>query len=316
MSTAPSSRILLAGGSSAGLVRTTNQDSLFVELTPQGALALVADGMGGHVSGELASQKARDALVQTLSRSQKHPPLALARAVQRANLEIFDHADAHPENHGMGTTLTLVLIDDQLAVVGHVGDSRAYLIRDGSITQLTHDHSWVADRVRQGLLNEDEAKQHGWRNVITNALGTGPSVRLELSALVLRPGDRLLVCSDGLTLLLPDDLILQTVLNAAPEDAVAELLRRADERGSPDNVTAALLVAEEVAVRPKAYTLPAEMPVTVVLDEDAEALGAVEAAFPYRGRSAKLRRHPLFPYRWWLLGCVSLLVLFAFFSLR
>ena len=119
-----SSRILLAGGSSAGLVRTTNQDSLFVELTPQGALALVADGMGGHVSGELASQKARDILAQTLTRNQKHPPLALARAVQRANLEIFDHADAHPETRGMGTTLTLVLIDDQLAVVGHVGDSR------------------------------------------------------------------------------------------------------------------------------------------------------------------------------------------------
>ncbi len=216
----------------------------------------------------------------------------------------------------MGTTLTLVLIDDQLALIGHVGDSRAYLIRDGSITQLTHDHSWVADRVRQGLLSEDEAKQHGWRNVITNALGTAPIVRLELSALVLRACDRLLVCSDGLTLLLPDDLILQVVANAAPEDAVAELLRRADERGSPDNVTAALLVAEEVTVRPKAYTLPRELPVTVVLGEDAEALGAVEAAFPYRGRSAKLRRHPLFPYRWWLLGCVSLLALFVLFGLR
>lgn len=315
MSTLPS-RILLAGDSSAGLVRTTNQDSFFVGLTPQGALALVADGMGGHVSGELASQKARDALAQTLSRSQQHPLLALAKAVQRANLDIFDHADAHPENRGMGTTLTLVLIDDQLALVGHVGDSRAYLIRDGKIAQLTRDHSWVADRVRQGLLSEDEAKQHGWRNVITNALGTGPSVRLELSALVLRPGDRLLVCSDGLTLLLPDDLILKVVLSAAPEDAVAELLRRADERGSPDNVTAALLVIEEVVARPKAYTLPSVTPVTVVLGEDTEALGAVEAAFPYRGRTAKLRRHQLFPYRWWLLGCVFLLLLFILFGLR
>jgi len=316
MSAASPPRILLAGDSSAGLVRATNQDSLFVGPTPQGALILVADGMGGHVSGEIASQKARDTLVQALCRSQKHPPLALARAVQRANLAIFDHAEAHPENRGMGTTLTLVLVDDQLALVGHVGDSRAYLVRGGKITQLTRDHSWVADRVRQGLLSEGEAKQHGWRNVITNALGTGPQVRLELSALVVRPGDRLLVCSDGLTLLLPDDLIMQVVASAPPEDAVAELLRRADERGSPDNVTAALLAVEEVTVRPKAYTLPAELPVSVTLGVANEGLGEVEAAFPSRGRSARWRRHPLFPYRWWLLGCLALVLLFLFFGLR
>ncbi len=316
MNPASTSRIVLAGASTPGMVRTANQDSFFVGLTPQGALALVADGMGGHVSGELASQKARDALVGALSRGHDHPPLALAKAVQRANLDIFDYAEAHPESRGMGTTLTLVLVDDQLALVGHVGDSRAYLVREGAITQLTRDHSWVADRVRQGLLNEGEAKRHQWRNIITNALGTGVSVRLELSALALHPGDRLLVCSDGLSLLLPDDLLLQITRAAPPEDAVAELLRRANERGGPDNVTAVLLAVNEVVARPKAYTLPSEMPVSVTLGEDAEGLGAVEAAFQYGGRSAKLRRHPLFPYRWWLLGCVYLFMLFLFFGLR
>jgi serine/threonine protein phosphatase PrpC len=311
----PSERILMAAESSAGLVRAANQDSVFVGPTKRGALALVADGMGGHVSGELASRKARGALVRALGKSRHHPPLALAQAVQRANLDIYDHAAVHPENRGMGTTLTLVLVDDQLALIGHVGDSRAYLIRGGAITQLTHDHSWVADRVRQGLLSESEAKQHGWRNVITNVLGTGPQVRLELSALTLQAGDRLLVCSDGLTLLLPDALILQIAQRGPPAEVVAELLRRADERGSPDNVTAALLLVTEVEARPKAYALPSETPVSVTLGDGAAGLSEVEAAFPYRGRAAWLRRHPLYPYRFWLLGCLGLLLLFLLFTL-
>jgi PPM family protein phosphatase len=314
--TAVSERVLAAGDSSAGQVRAANQDSFFVGLTAQGALALVADGMGGHASGELASRRARDTLVQALGRAQKHPPLALARAVQGANLAIFDAAAARPEHQGMGTTLTALLLDDHLALIGHVGDSRAYLVRGGEIRQLTRDHSWVADRVRQGLLSEREAKQHGWRNVITNALGTEAQVRLELSALSVQAGDRLLLCSDGLTLLLPDALISQIVQHAPPEEAVAELLRRADERGSPDNVTAALLLVRTAPARPKAYTLPAEMPVSVTLGDAADGLSEVEQAFPYRGRSAWLRRHPLFPYRFWLLGCLGLLLLALFFGLR
>ena len=310
----PPPRLTLAGDSSPGTVREANQDNFFLDTTPHGALALVADGMGGHVSGELASRKARDILAHALKTGSKYPPLTIAQAVQRANLDIFDHAAAHPADHGMGTTLTLVLIDDHLALVGHVGDSRAYLIRDGEITQLTRDHSWVADRVRQGLLSGDEARRHQWRNIITNSLGTQPSVRLELSALTLQPGDRILLCSDGLSLLLPDDLLLQIVEQTLPEEAAQELIRRADERGSPDNVTALVLEVGEVAPRPKAYTLPPEMPVSVTLGEGAEGLAEVEAAFVYQGRSARLRRHPVWPYRWWLLGCVSLVLLFVFFS--
>jgi serine/threonine protein phosphatase PrpC len=312
----PTSPIVCASASSTGQVQKTNQDSFFVGLTPQGALALVADGMGGHKSGELASQKARDILIQALAKAQRHPPLALARAVQQANLEIFDYAEAHPESRGMGTTLTAVLLDDHLALIGHVGDSRAYLIRGGRIEQLTRDHSWVADRVRQGLLSDAEAKQHQWRNIITNAVGTKPEVRLELSAIVLQPGDRLLLCSDGLSLLLADALLLQIVQNTPPEEAVAELVRRADERGSPDNVTAALLMVGNVEARPKAYTMPNELPVSVNLGEGHEGLAKLETAFPYRGRLARVRRHPLYPYRWWLLGCLYLLGLFFYFGLR
>lgn len=311
-----SSRIVCASASSAGQVQQDNQDSVFVGLTPRGALALVADGMGGHKSGELASQKARDIVVQALARAQKHPPLAVARAVQQANLDILDYAEAHPESQGMGTTLTLVLLDDHLALVGHVGDSRAYLIRGGKIRQLTHDHSWVAERVRQGLLSDAEARQHQWRNIITNAVGTKPVVKLELNALTVQPGDRLLVCSDGLSLVLPDELLLQIVQSLPPEEAANDLVRRADERGAPDNVTAAVLAISTIEAYPKAYTLPEELPVLVEIGEGSEGLSKVEAAFPYRGRFAKLRRHPLYPYRWWLLGCLYLLAMFFFFGLR
>ena len=309
-------RIVLSGDSSPGMVRGTNQDSFFLSATPQGALALVADGMGGHVSGELASRKAKDALVQALKSGSKYPPLAMAQAVGRANLDIFDYAAAHPEDHGMGTTLTVAVIDDHIAVIGHVGDSRAYLIRDGAITQLTRDHSWVADRVRQGLLNQGEARQHQWRNIITNSVGTQPEVRLELSAFTLQPGDKLLLCTDGLTLLLPDDVILQVLEQTSPEEAVHELVRRADERGSPDNVTALVLDIKEVVAQPKVYALPAELPVSVTLGEGAEGLSTVEKAFSYQSRSAWLRRHPFWPYRWWLLGCLLLVLLFALFSFR
>lgn len=307
---------MLAGASHAGTVREANQDSFFLDLTPNGALALVADGMGGHVSGELASQKARDALAGALRSGHRYPPLAVAEAVQRANLEIFDHAEANPADRGMGTTLTLVLIDDHLALVGHVGDSRAYLVRDGTIRQLTQDHSWVADRVRQGLLSGDEAKRHGWRNLITNSLGTQNSVRLELSALTLRAGDRLLLCSDGLTLLLSDEVLLEVVAENTPDDAADDLIRRANERGSPDNVTALVVLVREAEVRPKLYTLPAELPVSVELGEDDRGLMAVEDAFPYRGRSARLRRHPLWPYRYWVVGYALLIALFIVFSWR
>ncbi len=316
MSTPPAPRLVLAGTTHAGSVREANQDSFFVNLTPNGALALVADGMGGHVSGELASQKARDVLSGALRGGHKYPPLAVAEAVQRANLEIFDHAETHPADRGMGTTLTLVFIDDHLALVGHVGDSRAYLVRDGAIRQLTQDHSWVADRVRQGLLNDDEAKRHGWRNIITNSLGTQASVRLELTALTLRAEDRLLLCSDGLTLLLSDEVLLEVISQNPPEEAVHDLVRRANERGSPDNVTALVIAVRDAEVRSKLYALPDDLPVSVELGEDDKGLLAVEEAFPYRGRSARLRRHPLWPYRYWVIGYALLIALFIVFGLR
>ena len=130
-----------------------------------------------------------------------------------------------------------------------MGDSRAYLLRDGQLRQLTLDHSWVADRVRQGILSEEEARQHRWRNVITNTLGSSPQVKLDLLHFKVQPGDTLLVCSDGVSMLLDEKRIAQVVTGADPEAATTALIAEANERGAPDNLTATVLRVDEVAFR-------------------------------------------------------------------
>ena len=309
-------RIHFAGQSEAGEVRKVNQDTYFVDTTPQGVLGIVADGMGGHQSGEVASQTAVEVLSRALKKAHAHPPAAIARAVQDANLKIYDYATEHPESRGMGTTLTTLLIDDQIGLVGHVGDSRAYLVRNGDIHQLTQDHSWVADRVRQGLLSEEEARHHRWRNIITNALGSTPEFKLDIFHFEVRSGDTLMLCSDGITTLLPDEVILQILGEHAPEDAAAKLIESANERGSPDNVTAVVLFAETVEPKPKRYDLPKEEASSVDIGETMSGIYKVEEAYPSRRRLDKLRRQNWYPYRVWILGCIYLFVLFLYFSLR
>jgi protein phosphatase len=307
-----------AGHSEAGRVRTVNQDSFFVGPIPgKGYLAVVADGMGGHQTGEVASGKAVETLESELGRSRAQPPAAIARAVQAANLAIYDYAYSNPEHRGMGTTLTTIFIDDQVGLVGHVGDSRAYLIRDDEIRQLTHDHSWVADRVRQGLLTEDEAKRHRWRNVITNALGATATFKLDLLHFELHRGDRLLLCSDGVSMLLSEVMMMQIVQENGPEAAAQQLVAEANDRGSPDNITAVVIEVEELEVRPKRYTLPPHYaePASVDISETMSGIRKIEEDFPARTLLSRMRRQPWYPYRMWILGSAYLLVLFLIFSL-
>lgn len=306
------------GASEAGGVRAVNQDSFFVGVVRgKGPLALVADGMGGHRTGEVASQKAVQVISREFGRARVHPPAAIAKAVEAANLEIYDYAMQNPENRGMGTTLTLVYLDDQVGLVGHVGDSRAYLIREDGIKQLTQDHSWVAERVRQGLLSEDEARRHRWRNVITNALGASPEIDLDLLSFEVRPGDRVLLCSDGVSMLLADELLARAVGSAEPKEAVEALLKEANERGSPDNITAVVLLVESVEEHKKNY-LPSgdHAPASIRLGSGVSVMSSVEEAFPLKGALSKLRRHPWYPQRYWLGCCFLLLGLIFFFILR
>lgn len=309
-------RVLSAGVTHPGRVRSLNQDFYFVgELPGRGHLAVVADGMGGHTAGEVASRRAVETMVDSLRRSRSQPPVALARAAQAANVEVYNYALENPQNKGMGTTLTAVLIDDQVGLVGHVGDSRAYLIRGGAVTRLTVDHSWVADRVRQGLLSEEEAKRHRWRNVITNAIGATPTFRLDVLYFDVQPGDLVVVVSDGVSMLVDEARMAQIVTESAPEEAVDALLDEANERGAPDNLTAVVLRVEDVAVRPKAYDLPgtpleAE---SVDIGETLSGIRRVEDGYPSNGPLQRLKRHPWYPYRFWILGSAYLAVLLVLF---
>jgi len=313
---APVTRVASAGATDPGRVRSLNQDFFFVGDVPgRGHLAVVADGMGGHTAGEIASRRAVETMVESLRRSRVQPPVALARAAQAANVEVYNYALENPQHKGMGTTLTAVLIDDQVGLVGHVGDSRAYLIRNGGVTRLTSDHSWVADRVRQGLLSEEEAKRHRWRNVITNAIGATPTFRLDVLYFNVLPGDMVVVVSDGVSMLLDEKRIAQVVTGADPEAATTALIAEANERGAPDNLTATVLRVDEVAFRPKQYDLPgtpleAE---SVDIGETLSGIRRVEDGFPSNGPLQRLRRHPWYPYRFWILGSAYLIVLLALF---
>ncbi len=314
-------RVRLAGDSRPGRVRTVNQDAVVAGEVADRPLLLVADGMGGHSTGEVASARAADAIQRELHRSRAHPPAALARAMQVANAEVLELARSDPRHRGMGTTLTAVLIDDAVGLVAHVGDSRAYLLRDDRLRVLTEDHSWVAERVKQGLLSEDEARRHRWRNVITNALGATDAFRLDLAHVLLRAGDRLLLVSDGVSALLSERLLRDLLAQGDPEEVVVRLLDAADERGSPDNVSAVVAVVDEVHASPRRYELPPELPEELPNETDwaiemRQTMGGVreiEDRYPGRGPMRWLKRQAWYPYRLWILASAYLAFLLVLF---
>lgn len=238
-----------AGASDPGRVRSLNQDAYHVgRVGAHCQLGVVADGMGGHISGELASRRAVEVLVETLQASRANPPVALARAAQAANVEVYNHAALHPEHKGMGTTLTAVLIDDQVGLVGHVGDSRAYLLRGSTLTQITKDHSYVQEQVDAGRLSPEEARVHPYANVITRCVGSNGDVVPDLYIGTLEADDLLLLASDGLTGMMEDE-DLQALLEegGSLEDQVDRLIAEANRRGGLDNITVILVSIAEVS---------------------------------------------------------------------
>ena len=310
--------IHFAGSTDAGLVRNNNQDAYFIDKLPQGLLAIVADGMGGHKDGEIASGMAIEVILKSFEDDYERPPIIMGQAIQAANLEIYDYSNEVAGSQGMGTTLTTLFLDDQIGFIGHVGDSRAYLIRDGSIKQLTRDHSWVADRVRQGILTEFEAKTHHWRNVITNALGATQEVELDLFHLFVENGDKLLLCSDGISTLFSSEEIAEIVINNNPKEATEKLMLQANELGSPDNITALVIHLETVNFKNKSYHLSQEerKPRAIKLDETQGGILEIEEMYPLRGFLATLQNQSWYPFRYWLLACLGLFLLFIVFSIR
>jgi protein phosphatase len=248
-------RVEFSALTDTGIKRTNNEDSFLVMESKN--LYAVADGMGGHSSGEIASKIAVETISDFFRNSEISEdstwPYAyddnisfegnkLKTAVAVANEKIQEYASEHPESRGMGTTVVAVLVLDSRLILCHVGDSRCYLLRDGKLSLVTSDHSWVNEQVKLGFLTEEEAQKHPFRNVITKALGTKGEATAEINETEGRSGDLLLLCTDGLNSMIPDSEIAKIVSKDTGLDEKARsLIDAANNAGGEDNITLVLL---------------------------------------------------------------------------
>jgi PPM family protein phosphatase len=244
----------IAYRSDVGLVRSENQDYALVShaeaaVAERGRLLVVADGMGGHRGGATASRLAATTIETKFLHGDEANDVraALRKAFEQANATIFQEAQINPDLRGMGTTTSAVVVRDGQAYVAHVGDSRVYLVHEGSIRQLTDDHSLVASMVREGLLTTTEAEVHPRRNVLQRSMGVSEVVEVDvLPPVDVAYGDTFILCSDGLHGLVREPEI-EEIAKLSVEDAVREYIRRALERGAPDNVTVVVARVEEAS---------------------------------------------------------------------
>ena len=230
-------------GSDLGRQRQGNEDNYFV----RAPLFVVADGMGGAQSGEVASEMAVEAFDGGLPDGDS-PAAGLVRIIETANQRIHERSLAETQRKGMGTTVTAAYVGTDSVTVAHVGDSRCYLVRDGDMTRLTHDHSLVAELVRNNKLTEEQAETHPQRSVITRALGPEPSVQVDVEEFEARAGDLFMVCSDGLTSMVREDKLkpLLTAYDGPLAGLGPDLIAAANEAGGRDNITVILFRLDEV----------------------------------------------------------------------
>jgi PPM family protein phosphatase len=249
-------RITSAAVSHPGLRREDNEDSYCVR--PDLGLFLVADGMGGHAAGEVASKLAVDTIEAFLADTKTadvnrtwpfpfDPSLTLDEnrlkaAFRLANRRIAEAMDGHEELRGMATTAAALLFGRDRPSVAHVGDSRIYVWRDGHLQQITEDHSWVSEQVRAGIMTEADARRHPWRNVVTRALAGGDDPEVDVAVVPVEQGDRFLICSDGLSSVVTKDTIEHHLAsNQSLERTCQALIAAANDAGGPDNITVAML---------------------------------------------------------------------------
>ena len=242
--------------SDIGCVRDSNEDAIGscrpvddAERERAGVLLVVADGMGGHSAGEVASRLAVETVIENYALDNGDPQAALARSIRLANRAIHDAAKTDRGRAGMGTTCTALVVRQGWAYCSHVGDSRLYLVRDGAALQMTEDHSAVYDLVKRGVIDREAARAHPDRNVIVRALGSRPDVDVSTWAqpLYVRSGDRFLISSDGLHDLVSDEEIAGIVLESAPDEACRRLIEVARGRGGHDNISAGILAVSSEA---------------------------------------------------------------------
>lgn len=238
-----------AGKSDIGLVRKQNEDDFFID--PSVRLLVVADGMGGHAAGRVASKMATN-FIKRYFKKKVYKPLRptpneasfsektrhLAAAIQTANRAVYDAAQKMSGLKGMGTTVAAAQIDGNRMSIAHIGDSRIYLIRAGNIEQLTDDHSVVYEQVQRELMTKEEAQKSEFKNILTRALGIGAQAEIDLSEMTVSVGDKLVLCTDGLSNMIDDETML-TVVNGAPNPALAcnQLVSMANANGGKDNIT-------------------------------------------------------------------------------
>lgn len=310
-----------AARSDVGSVREHNEDSYLVK-TP---LFVVADGMGGHEAGEVASRIAVTTMEAQAPKSTS--PEALAAAVLKANDAVLRGAKDGTGKPGMGTTLTAAFVFEDEATIAQVGDSRAYLLHDGKLQRITRDHSLVADLIEQGRLTEQEARFHPQRSVITRALGSDPNMQPDLYTLHVEEGDRLVLCSDGLSSMIADDEIEAILLdNPAPAQACDALVEEAIIAGGLDNVTVIVIdplgdppgEEEEVTyVEERVVGLPEdddeeEDPVTEPAVPSAAAAAAPKDAHDRRGKHHKTKQKGRMAPFIWALAFVLILAAAGF----
>ncbi|MDP9067737.1 MAG: Stp1/IreP family PP2C-type Ser/Thr phosphatase [Actinomycetota bacterium] len=282
-------RPIVAAKTDVGRVRQGNEDSYLVAEP----LFAVADGMGGHLGGEIASETAVDTITERARAEAPQDAAGLGALVRAANSAIWEKAQGDPNLHGMGTTCTLALVRDGELHLAHVGDSRAYLLRAGELSQLTDDHTLVSRMVREGRLSAEEADRHPQRSIITRALGVDADVEVDEMSLGIEEGDRFLLCSDGLTSMI-DFQEVHNVLGREhdPQSAVDRLVELANEAGGEDNVTVVVIDIADDAGRsapataatsatppppPREDTDPNPVPAAPAVDTGVHRLDAVRA---------------------------------------
>jgi PPM family protein phosphatase len=271
-------RLRSSARTSTGQVRENNEDNIHLWTRDDFVLAVVADGMGGAAAGEEASRIAVETIKTGLALRDQHPPdnleqiedatltESLREAIQTANLSIVEKAATSPEMRGMGTTVTLAFVRGTYAIVAHVGDSRAYLVDgdDQTITQITSDHSFVEALLAAGHITQEQADEHPMRNVLYRALGQAEDIDVDMYYKRLHIGDRLILCSDGLTRhVKPNEIAELALSNPNPDVASQKLIDLANERGGEDNVSVIV-----ISVELSAPTSPPEKKAVIEKDED------------------------------------------------
>lgn len=239
-----------AAGTDRGLVREINEDSYSViadcEETPY--VFIIADGMGGHNCGEIASRAAVEHISSSMSEHNFFPEESrgteLRKLVESTNTAVYQKSLESPEANGMGTTLTMALVIDKVMTVAHVGDSRLYLVRAGNMQQVTEDHSYIEELVRKGTLTREEAEKHPRKNIITRAIGCSPILEVDILSMTMEKDDIFILCTDGLTNMLDENEIVEIAKNNDPDAACMQLIDAAKKQGGEDNITVIVIKCE------------------------------------------------------------------------